>query len=235
MPPLLALQQRLRNGCAVDALEPSVGPASMLEDRPGHQFLARSTLTRDQYGRLGRGDLPNLFIEFPHRRTATHDSFPWRDAGSVRTQIDLDLHEPDCVQGLTDDLRQEVSLRWLRQVVVGAETHGLHGRLRLIDGSHQDHGQLGPGALHLPQRLDPAHARHAEVQEDQVELLRPEQFQGLLAALRLNRFVAEPAQQAGQQEPAIRFVVNDEYVSHVTEWPLQGDLMPEEEKTQGAT
>ena len=68
--------------------------------------------------------------------------------------------------------------------------------------------------LHLPQDVDPPHAGHREVDEEEVEFPLLEQIDSGLTVPDPDDLKAVQAEKIGEQTPDERFVVNDEYGVH---------------------
>ena len=64
----LTLDERFRNGCAVQSDEGALPPAAIIVKRLGYQFLSRAALASDQDGRAAIGDLFDLDVDILHRR-----------------------------------------------------------------------------------------------------------------------------------------------------------------------
>jgi hypothetical protein len=62
-------------------------------------------------------------------------------------QADRLGHQPASVGGLTDQQEHLREIKWLEQVIKGAELHGLNGGLGSAIGGNQDDGQAGPSGM----------------------------------------------------------------------------------------
>src|SRR5262249_46483899 len=76
----LALQERRRQGRAVDAHERLAGPRARLVEGAGEQLLARARLAAQEHGRGAGGDLADQLQEAPHGRARTDEA----PRGSIR-------------------------------------------------------------------------------------------------------------------------------------------------------
>ena len=71
--------------------------------------------------------------------------------------------------GVAHERPQRVVVELLGDVVIGAELHGLDGRLDVGDRRDHDHFDLVALLAHLPQQLEAADARQPDVEQHQVD------------------------------------------------------------------
>ena len=106
-----------------------------------------------------------------------------------------------------------VEVEGLGKIIVGALLHGLDGRLDGTVGGHDD--DLGVGALgaDVPEEREAVHARHAYVEQNEVEGLRFRFAKGARAVLDRGDLVAGPAEALLEHPAETVFVVGDEDAS----------------------
>src|SRR3970040_1846283 len=69
----LALDERVRDGGAIDGDERTLPTGAVEMEGPGDEFLAGSALAGDEDGRTGVGDLLDLGVDFPHGRALSDE------------------------------------------------------------------------------------------------------------------------------------------------------------------
>jgi hypothetical protein len=133
-----------------------------------HELLARARLAPDQHRRRRRRRLLDDLIDLPHLRAAA-DHLAERAVLAQLLAQHLDLAQR--VLPLDDLVEQDLEplrLDRLGQVVVGAFLdrldRGFDGALR----GQRSHGVVAAIVLERAQQLEPAHARHHEVADDDV-------------------------------------------------------------------
>ena len=109
-----------------------------------------------------------------------------------------------------DPCERDGNVDRLGDVVVGPQPECLDDVGALAPGRHHDHRQLGIGMCGAKPRQDfePAHARHLDVQQDDVVLTGGDPCQRLVAIRRGSDEIALPLQVAGERI-AIELVVVD--------------------------
>ena len=100
----------------------------------------------------------------------------------------------------------------LGHVVVRAQSKRLDDVGALRSGRHHDHGKLGVGAVgaNPAQDLESAHARHLDVQQDEIECQGLDERQRFRAIRRHADDVATVAQAPGERVPVGFVVVDDQ-------------------------
>ena len=184
-----ALEQVLRDGCAIDGHERLFGSAAILENGAGHQFLAGTTFTGDQRGGIRGSQLPDELKDLLHRSAAAdHSQFvvlllQLRAYGNRLPRV------PGRLQRIGDQLLESGDIEGLEEVIVGPQFHGLDGRLRGAVGRHEDDRKLGIELANAPQGFQTVEPRHADIAEHQVWLHRwnePEPFLTTGSGMKLN-------------------------------------------------
>jgi hypothetical protein len=140
----LALNQRFRNGRAVDRDKwPRFARAQIVQGAR-HQLLAGAALAGDEHGDIGGRnlldqpeDLPHLLPGAAHQR-AQHAGLA--QAPARHFQLDLGLA---LAGGVGQNGAQARRVHRLLQKVVGAQLHGVHGQFDGAHGGEHHHGQIG--------------------------------------------------------------------------------------------
>ena len=167
----LGLEQRGRDGRGRDAHEGTAGAAAVVVQGPRHHFLARPGLAAEEHADVARGHAPDGLVDLLHGRVPPHEGAELPDLLEPRLERGDFLREPARRQRALGEQERLVEVEGLGEVVVGALLHGLDGRLHGAVGGHDHH--LGIGALpaDAAEEGQPVDARHADVEEDQVERL----------------------------------------------------------------
>ena len=118
------------------------------------------------------------------------------------------LRAPVAAQGGADSGRQLVHAERLGQVIVRAFIERLHLLPLLGAGGQDEDGHVAPGPQAAAD-LQPVHAGHHQVQDDQVRHGCRRKAQGLLAVRRRADLVALRAQAAQHSAADLRLVVHD--------------------------
>ncbi len=164
----LALEERLRQGGAGHLDEGPVPSRAVLVERLGEQLLAGAALAEEQHRGGGGGHLADRLEDRQHLRALAHQVVEAVLVLEPLAQRARLLHEALPLQGLLEDDLQLLDVDRLAEVVLGAELHRLDRRLDRAVGGHDDDHRLRAHLLDLREQLDPVHARHAQVGEDDV-------------------------------------------------------------------
>ena len=170
----LAFQQRLGDGGAVDGQERLVGPAAVVVQGPGHQFLAGAALAQDQHVDVLRGDPADGLAHLLHDRAAADDAV----AAVLGRQHGRHVHQPGRLEGPVEHLAEAVEVHRLDQVIEGAALHGLDGRLGGAVGRDEDDRPFGVEGLDLLEDIQAGAVGQLQVEHDHVravlaDLLQP--------------------------------------------------------------
>ncbi len=205
------LDQIVGNRCAVDGDERLGGPMTVFPDRASNEFLAGATLAGDHDRHVAGGDLADHLEDFLHHAGAAHDALAVVldvDGGLVGadgTEIGVDL------QGVFRESQDLGRIERLDDVVERPVFHRLDCSLSRAEGGHQNHELLRIGGANVLQRLQSAHAAHAQIEKDEV---RRRTFfdhgHALFAARCLQQLIAARGKHAGQRVPDLGVVVDDE-------------------------
>ena len=132
----LALDQVLRDRCAVDLDKSLVLPQTLGVNGMGDKFLARARFAINQHPAVGRGHEANLLAQRLHRNAVTHD-----DALRLKLlfQVDVLATQFLCVDRVFDQDQGLFQGQRLFQEVVGAQFGRAHSSLdRAVAGDHDD-------------------------------------------------------------------------------------------------
>src|SRR5688572_6128490 len=206
----LALEQRFRNGGAVDRDERLRGPWAQLMDGLRHQFLAGARLAPDEDGGRGRRRLLDDLVDLPHAGTrADHAA-----EGAVLAQLlpqDSDLAAGLLpFHNLVEQDLQALRLDRLGQVVVGALLDRLHRGFDRTLGRQNHDGVLAAVVLQSAQKIEAAHARHHHIADDDGGSERGDAIERFLAIGSGVRREAPGSHELGQAQSRAGLVLDDE-------------------------
>ena len=175
----LASEQFLVEGGAVLGDERSFRSSALGMDGCGGHVFARAALAGDKHRHIGGSHF------FDEKADLVGGSGVADELGrrlapfgfGVAQESVLPL-QPDPLVGVLDDHLHPVQGERFGQVVVGADPHGLHGRLDVSVAGDHDHGHVGQGLLEVDQQVHAAHVRELDVKDDDVERMVPYPGQG---------------------------------------------------------
>jgi hypothetical protein len=127
-----------------------------------------------------------------------HGTAPTQDEGRLAplrhhpAQRRIFPTEPPALRGAAQDDFDLGQLERLGEVIVGAEFHGLDGRRDVRVAREDHHFYGGVGFADSTECLQPPDPRHLEVQQNDVELLRPQTIEGIFPAFRTRDRAARP-------------------------------------------
>ena len=205
----LALEQRLRNGGAVDGDERIAMTGRQLVERARRQLLAGAALAREQDGR-GRGRRQLEQAEhLPHDRARPHELSVTPDLLQGPPE---ERHFPRglrLLQRLLDQDPEAGDIERLRQVIVGPLLKGGDGGLdRRVPGQDDDRGERQL-VLERAEESEPVEPRHDEIAHDHAGQERPRLLERRPAVGGLVDQVAPLRQELPQPLPR-RLVVDDQ-------------------------
>ncbi len=204
-----ALQQRLRNGPAVDGDERLVAPRAFAVDRRRHQFLAGARLADQEDGEIRVGHAMNIRHHPGNGLRGAHALKERQGLG--RPALGLHALPPAPVrQGLKRDPGDFGVGEGLEQVVVRTGLHRLHGLADVRIGRDQHHGQMAVRLANGLQHLDAVEPRHADVQKNDVRRVRADHLDRLLTVGGGKDPDALHLQDPGQNAAHRFFVIDDE-------------------------
>src|SRR2546430_1089200 len=82
-----------------------------------------------------------------------------------------------------DDLLHFVSIKWLADIIIGAESQSFLGRFKRAKTGQHDDGQMRIDLSNLTETFDSAHARHPNVHDNGVGLFFFEKLESSLNAI----------------------------------------------------
>jgi hypothetical protein len=164
----LALQQVLRNGATVDGDERLLGARAVGMDVPSDQFLAGATLARNEDGRRVPCNLTSNGQDLLHRCAASDDATRRTERGQLLLELLHRLAQPFPLDRLADGQQQLVGAKRLSDEVVRATPHRLDDPFVVLVGAHHDDEPTGVLGAKLLKELEPVHARHAHVAQNEI-------------------------------------------------------------------
>ena len=183
-------------------------------DRPGHQFLARAALTRDQHRGVRLRDLPDELENLLHRLALADDALGVILFRQQRLVTDDAPHVVGGLERRRDERFEFRHVERFQHVIVRAEFHRLDGRLRRAVGGHHDDQQFRIQAAQLAQHLQSVAGAHANVHDDKVGPLRRDLANGLGAVARFHNLQFGRLEIAAECAPNIGIVINDQNLVH---------------------
>ena len=178
----LALEQALRDRCAVDRQIRFIVALAVLVNGASNQFLAGAALAGDQRRGIRAGQLADHLEHLLHRLAAADNAQVVILRLEQRLARDNLFHVASRLECVGDDLLELGHVKRLEQIVVRAEFHRLDRGLRRAKGGHHDHRQLSVVLPDAPQRLQPGDAAHANVHQHEIRLKTFDNLKPLLAA-----------------------------------------------------
>ena len=153
-------------------------------DRLGDKLFARATLPGDEHGTAGFTD------GLDHPEQVLHPLAPADEVSHPVLFLELSLQVgvlfPQALlfESPFDDVAQLLhEVVGLQDVVESAHLEGLDGRGRCGVCGEQDEFSRGSLGSKAPQQIDPRHVGHADIGNDDVEVLLANAIQPLLAAV----------------------------------------------------
>src|SRR5262249_16685656 len=115
----LALQQRLRDGRAVDGEKRRLGPGAVLVEGAGHQLLAGAALAGDEHGHVLVGHPADGLVDVAHGRAAADDGVAAVVVGGRLGDDGRLAHQPGQLQRLADHAAELLRVQRLEPVAPG--------------------------------------------------------------------------------------------------------------------
>ena len=143
----LRLEQRIRNGRAVDGDERTVGARAAIVEGAGAQLLAGAAFTFEQHGGVGGGGTINGGHDLAQRRRVANDVGPTAACGSFLFQQAVVVQQASLRERALDEQQEMIRVDGLGQEVQRALLHGRHGILDAAVRGHHNHRQFGVGLL----------------------------------------------------------------------------------------
>ena len=195
----MAAQFTSTKGCAARRL--------CVVDGARHQFLARAVLARDEHPGIG-GCHPVDGVADVQHRFAVADHVVARRMGAP--QLGVLLLQPALLDAVADDRQQALLFPGFLQEVVGPQPAALHRGLLVAVGGDDDHVRAGRFLADALQDLEPVHARHLDVEQDDVRLFLGQEFEGPESILGQPGLETVILEQALQGDADALLVVDDQ-------------------------
>jgi hypothetical protein len=215
VPEQLGLEQRLREGGAVDGDEGAGAPAAAVVQRVRHQLLAGAALAGDQHGRLALRDGVDAVEQAQHGRAAPDDvaaRLALRQLGPRPLELALQGQLRGDAIHLQDDLRD---VEGLGDVVVGAF---LERRDRVRHGAvGGDQDDVGAGRLlpHAAKQGQAVDLGQPDVADHDVEDVGRDEGQRLGAVGGQRDPMSGLAERVTDQHTEVELVVDEQNVQHL--------------------
>ena len=212
VPEQLRLEQRVRNGAAVDRHQPLVAARTVVVDGARHQFLARAGLAGDQNRARRAGHGLEELEEIAHRTTASDDALEPIPIPELRPEVLVLGLQPPLLQRRRQDVQQVVEGERLHHEVGGPALDGgdrvLH---RAVAGDDHRHDLR----IALERELDhfgAVDAGQPQIGDDRVEGEVGQQVARSFAALRFRHAVAVLDEALGRRFAKRLLVLDEEQV-----------------------
>jgi len=98
----------------------------------------------------------------------------------------------------------------LLHVVDRATAEAALGELKIIRAAHHDDRDRAPTKTHLLENIDPRHAGHLDVQQDNVGLVKLHHGQGVTTVVRPDDLIASMGEVLGHDIDAVWLVIDGE-------------------------
>src|SRR5262245_55572480 len=175
----LRLDERFGQRWEIDWNERLVLARALAMDGACDQLLAGPTLARDQDRRRRARNLPDHLIELLHLVVLPHDlveALLPRQLGPKEDDLTLQCA---LFERTTDGGQNALLLERLRDVVERSELHRGHRAADLHDGGDEDDFDLLIERLHALEHGDAVHARHSNVQKNEIDLIGADDLERL--------------------------------------------------------
>lgn len=181
-------------------------------NRSRDEFLAGAALARQQDRHVAVRDHLDQSVDALHRLAFAHHLVETRSGVEALPEVLVFRGQGVPLERLRDDDGETFAIDGLREVVVGAASHGLHGRVDGAVGGHDHHLRVRPGGLQPLKELHAAESRHSEVGQYQVRRRDGELLEGVLGRPRPANLIPLLLQEGDQGGSNIHLVVDDEDV-----------------------
>src|SRR3990172_5822247 len=204
------LEQRLGNGSAVHGHERPVPPTALIVEHLCGKFLPGAALSRDEHRTVGPGNLEQKLPEMKDGGAFAED--PLRSIRLFRFSLKLPhgSEQADTLSRAPDHHAHLVDVRRLAEAVVRACLNGLVRCFARAERGNDDDRCIRVERADLFERLHASHARHLEVQDDDIRPILLYALYRLLTVTRLVAHVPLLVEGLGQEEPHARFIVDDQ-------------------------
>ena len=189
----LAFDEMFRDRAAVDGDEVAVVATALFVQGAGDQVLADAGFPEQQQVRVGVGELGDAASQLLDRGRLADDA---RSERILCRQFVLQLailqRQQTLVASPPGAFHQPVGGEGLFDEVIGPLLHGFDRHGNVAMPGDQDHGEIGVDLPHGAQKVEPVHARQADVADQNARPVGLDLLQCLL------RRLVEPDAEAGQ-------------------------------------
>ena len=222
----LVLEQVLVQGSAVHRHERLVLARAVGVDGLGDQLLACAGLALNENGRAGGGEVAQPVDDLVHLRAVADHPLEAKFFVKLTFQLPVGLGQPQALGRLVHHGAKLTHVERLGEVIGSALLDRLHGRLDIaVAGDDHDLG-AGIGLLGLAKNGQAVHVRHAQIGEDDVEIVLVDPGRPRLAAGDDGALVADALQALGHRLGVRLFIIDDEHFElfAVHEGKIRGEI-----------
>jgi len=205
--------EALGDGRAVEGDEGARGARARAVYEAGEEFLARAVLARDEDAGLRGGGLEGEAFYVGHGRRRAHELLFGGELGSALQGLVLGLEGGE-LEGVPHRGQEALDGQGLLDEIEGTELHGPDRHVYGAVAREHDDGELRLALLDLPERLEAAHARQPDVEEERVDLFAVESLEADDGVLGDDGPVALVLQDAAHRASDAGFVVYHENGRH---------------------
>ena len=166
VPEQLALEQRLRDGRAVQPHVRLLPPLAGVVNRSRDQLLAGSALAENQDRGLGRANRPDHFAQLLQAVAVPDDVVQLVAEGQPRLELFILPDELVPLGAPVDGVQQLLRLERLGEVIDRAGLDRLHRQFRRGVGGDHQHRQVGPSLVSFTEEIVAAHPLEPRVGDD---------------------------------------------------------------------
>jgi hypothetical protein len=215
----LALEERVRDGRAVDGDERAFAALALVVDGARDELLTGSGFAVDEHRRVAVADAIDEIGDLAHGGAAADDQALVRVASGAQ-HADL-LAEAAVLHGARDDDAQRLALDRLGHEVVGAGADGAHGGLERRVARDEHDRNVGAERNHALADLETARLRHAQVGEDDIEVARCDLLESIGSGRAGRDLHALTRERHLEQLTRVALVVDDEDFGLLHRVPLK--------------
>lgn len=163
----LALDQRFRQGGAIDGDERLCRAAADVVQRARRHLLAGAGVADEQDVGVGRGNGAKPVAQVDHRLAASRQArFDVVALAGDGAQLAVFQHQAAPVDGTRRHLGEMLGDEGLFDKIIGAFAHGADGELHVAVAGDQDHRDVGVDFADAAHQRHAVHGGHAHVGDD---------------------------------------------------------------------
>ena len=209
----LALEERMRDGRAVDRDEGAALAAATVVNAARDELLAGARLAVDEDRRIALADAADELVDPAHCARLADDLLRRRLAVDRLAKALHLVREATVLDGARHREEEELRVDRLRDEVVGADADRADGRLEAALPRDHDDRHVRPRAEHALAQVEAAHLRHLEIREHHVEVLLGDEVERALRVGRRRDLEAMLPERHLEQVAGLLLVVDDKDVA----------------------